>query len=241
MVQDVRRRLHAKIIQPAAARRAIRSRLRRRLPLEVWIGDSHALGMNRFPGHAFLTVGREQQVIQRVGPRLMWSLATKGFPESVERLAARIGRRAASGTVVPLFVAGEIDVRCHLVGREDYGFVVDYVERCAAVGRRMGAAKTVIVVPPPPSAACPNVEEFPILGTIEERAGAFARLRAALAAAVETRHDCVLLDASDDLMAVDGAIRPELTDDGCHTNAVGVASVRTRARALVREVVATTG
>jgi lysophospholipase L1-like esterase len=146
---------------------------------------------------------------------------------------ARVAGLGGAGNFVPVFVAGEIDVRCHLPGREpDFGFVRAYVDRAMAVANTLHAPRVVFVVPPPPSATCPNIEEFPIKGSIGDRVLAFDALRVALAAAVADHPRAELLDATDALRSDDGSMRQELTDDGCHTNSLGVAIVRARVEGL---------
>jgi hypothetical protein len=206
---------------------------RRSRAAELWIGDSHALSYNQRVHQSNFVKVRGGPIVLRVGPRLMWSLAEKGFPARVHHIARIVSRFGVAGSIVPVFVAGEIDVRCHLAGRpEDFRFVTRYVDRCREVAHTLGAARLVFAVPPPPSADCPNVEEFPIRGTIGERVTAFDSLRRALVDAVAATPGAELLDATDDLRAKDGALRSDLTDDGCHVNLDGVVVVRAVAEHL---------
>jgi len=201
-------------------------------PTELWIGDSHALCFNQPVSLAMFVRGPSGQLILRVGARLMWSLAQKGYPPRVRRVA-RVAGLGSRGSFVPVFVAGEIDVRCHLPGRDpDFGFVGAYVDRAMAIAETLHADRAVFVVPPPPSATCPNIDEFPIKGTIGDRVEAFGALRTALAEAVAGRPRAELLDVTDALGANDGSMRQDLTDDGCHTNSLGVAIVRARVAGL---------
>lgn len=206
---------------------------------ELWIGDSHAMSFNRRVGLGMFMRGPDGQVIFRIGTRLMYSIAHKGFPPRLDRLARvlrlarRLGLVGPRDGLVPFFVTGEIDVRCHLTDHdEDYGFVPLYVQRCRAAASSLGATRAVIVVPPPPSATCPDVEQFPIKGDIGARTDAFDGLRAALRDEVSRHDDLVLLDATEALADETGALRAGLTDDGCHTNLAGVALVRDRVRML---------
>ncbi len=208
-------------------------RLRSRRTTELWIGDSHAMSFNQHVGLAMFMKAPEGQLVLRVGARLMFSLATKGFPPRVHKLAGFIGRFGRPGAFVPYFVAGEIDVRCHLAHRTGpMEFVASYVERCAGIAHEVGASRLVVVVPPPPSRTVPNIEELPVVGSIEERVAAFDRLRDALASAVAATPGAGLLDATAALAAPSGELRAELTEDGCHTNLDGVALVRREVHAL---------
>jgi lysophospholipase L1-like esterase len=207
---------------------------------ELWVGDSHAVCFNQRLTAATLTRAPEGQVVWHLGPRLMHSLARQGFPSSLRRLARVVHRVGRPGAVVPVFVAGEIDVRCHLVPRAtsegfSLGFAADYVRQGCELAQLMGSSRAVFVVPPPPSVACPVLPDFPIRGSIEERVAMFGALRAALAEAVDGYAgpvEALLLDATDALADEDAGLRQDLTDDGCHTNALGVRLVRDRLREL---------
>ena len=206
---------------------------------ELWIGDSHAMSFNQRVGMGMCMRGPDGQVIFRIGTRLMYSIARKDFPSRLHRLArmVRVARRVGlvgpPEGLVPFFVTGEIDVRCHLTEHDgDYGFVSAYVQRCRAAATSLQAPRAVIVVPPPPSATCPDVEQFPIKGDIAARIAAFEGLRTALEDEVARHDDLVLLDATEALADDSGALRPDLTDDGCHTNLTGVALVRQQVRRL---------
>src|SRR3954453_23448537 len=104
---------------------------------ELWIGDSHAMSFNERVGLGMCMRGPEGQVIFRIGTRLMYSIARKDFPARLYRLARmlRIARRVGlvgdRDSIVPFFVTGEIDVRCHLTQHDgDLQFVGDYIDRC---------------------------------------------------------------------------------------------------------------
>jgi lysophospholipase L1-like esterase len=213
---------------------------RRRRPTEVWFGDSHAIFLNQDYTSAKLSRAPEGQIVWHLGGRLMWSLAHNGFPARVHRVARALRLIARPGSLVPVFVAGEIDVRCHLVPRStqpgySLDFVADYVRQARALAAEIGAPSLIIAVPVPPSDDCPKNPEYPIKGTIEERVGVFRELRRALIQAVAATGDgpeVRLVDATELLADDTGELRSELTDDGCHTNATGVRLVRTAVRGL---------
>jgi hypothetical protein len=206
---------------------------RRRRPTELWIGDSHAMSFNQRVGLGMFMRGPEGQLVFRIGTRLRYSIAQKDFPPRLARLSRAVRLARHRGGIVPFFITGEIDVRCHLTEHDgDLGFVTTYVERCRDATAALGSPVGVVVVPPPPSASCPNIEEFPIKGSIDQRIAAFEGLRSALRSVVAQYDDLLLLDATADLADATGALREELTDDGCHTNLAGVALVRPRVRSL---------
>lgn len=206
---------------------------------ELWIGDSHAMSFNRNIALGTFLTGPDGQVILRVGARLMRSLAIKDFPPRVLRICRVVGRAGIPGSVVPFFVAGEIDVRCHLADHpdEDFGFVADYVKRCHSVSRLLNADGAVVVVPPPPcdystDDYSTDLPTYRIRGSLEQRLLVFRTLRSALVDAVAPYADIELLDCTDVLAGASGAMRPDLTDDSCHTNLSGVQLVRARVRSL---------
>jgi hypothetical protein len=213
---------------------------RRSTPTELWLGDSHSIFLNKEYASGVLTRAPEGQLVWHLGPRLMHSIARNGFPPKVERRVRLLRRFSRPGSIVPVVVTGEIDVRCHLVRHSsdpdfNFDFVADYVRNVRGLAERLGAPMVVVAVPPPPSVDCPRNPEFPIQGSIAERITVFGDLREALIKAVANtsgRPRVLLLDATDLLVDGTGEFRSDLTDDGCHTNTNGVRKVRSRAHEL---------
>lgn len=206
---------------------AIRRRKRR---TELWIGDSHAMCVNRQVTNAMFMRGPEGQLILRDGARLMYSIGRKGFSPRVMRVARFVNRFGRPGALVPIFLAGEIDVRVHLPERLDspFDWVAQYVARCAEVTRLLGADRMGFFVTTPPVDVPEADVWFPITGTIEERVEAHRRLREALTRAVEPVANATLLDLTDMLAGPTGAMPIESTTDGAHTNLETVARIRAR-------------
>lgn len=237
-MRGLARRLRNWVRTAAVATRLLVA-VRRPGTAELWIGDSHAVCFNEDLTSTELTVAPEGQFVWHLGPRLMYALARDGFPRRVVRAAGFLGKVARRSAVIPVFVAGEIDVRCHLVPHSrsadfDLSFVRDYVAAGCALASTMGATVAVFAVPPPPSEDCPAVPDFPIRGSFDERIAMFTSLRAAVKSAVDEGGPvrAILLDATDELTDDVSALRSDLTDDGCHTNARGVSVVRRRFRDL---------
>ena len=200
---------------------------------ELWIGDSHAVLLNspRFPFPVLAPV-RPGQFAWHVGPLLMHSVAVRGFPVPVERLAGVIRRLPASRRLTCVFVFGEIDVRCHLAPRLEGGldtaFVARYVDRVISLMDRIGAPRGVVVVPTPPSDDVQDHVMFPVAGDLAERIECHTLVRDRLVATLRERGDARLdlLDLREVLADANGRLRSELTFDGCHTNDEGRAAVR---------------
>jgi hypothetical protein len=204
--------------------------MRRRRRTELWIGDSHAMALNRKATNSMFFRGPEGQLVLRAGPRLMYSLAKKGFPPRVMRVARLINRFGRPGSLVPIFVAGEIDLRAHLPKRPDapLDWISEYVDHCMEVARLLKADRVGFFVTPPPVDVPPEDIWFPILGTIEARVAIHRRLRAALVESVSAQPDAILIDLTDALARSDGAMPVEFTYDGVHTNLAAVRRVRSR-------------
>jgi hypothetical protein len=206
---------------------AMRRRSRRS---ELWIGDSHAMCVNRQVTNSMFMRGPEGQLILRAGARLMYSIARKGFPPRVRRVARLVNRFGRRGALVPIFLAGEIDVRVHLPQRPDdpFDWVADYVAQCMEVARLLKAERVGFFVTTPPVDVPEEDVWFPITGTIGERVAVHRRLREALAAAVDPIPNAVLLDLTDFLANPTGAMPIESTMDGAHTNLETVKRIRVR-------------
>jgi hypothetical protein len=198
-------------------------------PTELWIGDSHAVTYNREVTNGMFMRAPCGQLILRAGPRLMFSLAQHGLPPRVHRVAKFVNRFGKPGALIPVFMAGEIDVRVHLADRpeETFEFVGRYVERCLDVTRVLKAERVAFAVPPPPVDVSAADRWFPIVGSIEQRLDAHGRLRGALARAVERAPGAMLLDFTAALSGgPTGGMPVELTSDGAHTNLDAVALIR---------------
>ena len=198
---------------------------------ELWIGDSHSVLLNTAKFPLWMGPVGQGRFVWHLGPRILHSIATKGFPPRVERVADRQRRLPGAPPLTCFFVFGEIDVRCHLgprmAGGPDADFVATYVRRAVALGERFGAARVVIVTPTPPSDDIADHVMFPIAGDIAERTAAHRWMSDALVAAVPADDPKVsVLDLRPALADADGRLPAELTYDGCHTNEAGRAAVR---------------
>jgi hypothetical protein len=205
-------------------------------PTEIWFGDSHAMYYTRSRPSSYPVLTEDGLIVWHLGPRLMYSLAIKGFgplPLRAARWVSRLGRR---GALLPVFTAGEIDARAHLAPRAaagdlDVSFVAQFVTRGCELAALLKSRTAVFVSAPPESDIVPAELAYSVNGTIEERVMAQRRLTAALASAVAAHTGPVLavcVDATDLLADDAGVLRHDLTDDGHHVNARGAALVRSR-------------
>lgn len=211
-------------------------------PVSLWIGDSHSLFFNQKVTSAVLSRAENMNFVWALGPRLMWSIGQRGFPVSLS-LAARALHAfgTKSGSVVPIIIAGEIDVRCHLAsasssGNGDMSFIAGYVENGRKLADSMGSHSVIFVVPVPPGRDSGVHAKFPIVGSLDSRLEAFAALRTALALAVQEgvgSPKAHLLDATDILIDSGGQLDSSLTTDGCHVNREGALLVHQRLKHLL--------
>ncbi len=198
---------------------------------ELWIGDSHSVLLNteRFP--FFMGSIDEGRFIWHLGPRIMHSIGTRGFPSVVRLHARKLGRLPASRRLTCVYVFGEIDVRCHLAPRLsedlDDSWVTSYVAKAVELSDAIGAARVVIVTPPPPSDEIADHVMFPIAGDIDERTAAHTWLTERVIAAVPADDPRIsVIDLRTALADELGRLPAALTDDGCHTNEAGRVAVR---------------
>lgn len=205
---------------------AMRRRSRR---TELWIGDSHAMGINRTVTNGMF-MRAPRGIVLRGGARLMFSLANKGFPPRVMRVARFVNRFGRPGALVPIFSAGDIDIRVHLPKRPDapLDFVEPYVERCVEVAHLLKADRIGFFLPPPPVDVPEEHVWFPITGTIEERVAVHDRVREALVRVVAEVPGGVIVDVNDVLVGANGGMPVQYTTDGAHTNAPTIARIQAR-------------
>jgi hypothetical protein len=202
-----------------------------RMP-RLWIGDSHTMFFAGSPSRYPLYRAGCGDFVWHIGPRLMYSLAREGFPRAVGRLARWLRWTRLGSRVVLIFVAGEIDVRCHMAAAPDRirsaEFAGRYLEATSALAGRAGTSRFVVTVPVPPSDDYHDNPGFPIRGTLAQRLAAHAALREALHAARSSDEslDLRLVDATPQLARADRGLRAEFTFDGCHVNPDGAAIVR---------------
>ena len=186
----------------------------------IWLGDSHVSFLAGGPPRWALVSKRSGDVICWLGPRLMFSIATRGFPTyQIRRLARIAGPRTQLAILL-----GEIDVRVHLGkavarGDLDLAFVDEYVRNVADLASRC-RRHPVLVVPVPP-AGDENLEhQYPKVGALEDRVLAQLALASKLKEAGHA-YGVDIFDASRELSLSDGSLRSEFTDDGFHLNARG--------------------
>lgn len=201
---------------------------------EVWAGDSNSQLIPDTKMGAPLRHVAEGVWACHLGPRLQYSIATKGLNPAFVKVLARIGRLKGARDIVWIYSFGEIDVRCKLVPKMDqpgaFDFTAQYLDRIREVARVSGVDRIVVYLPSPESDIALEQIGFPVVGTLEERVECMRRLWASMRAAAEqlpAGDPRVLLLDPEPLMADErGVWRREFTYDGLHTNNAGREVIR---------------
>ena len=194
----------------------------------LWIGDSHASFISGIK-LSQLFGNKSNTSLVWLGPRLMYSISKKGFPFYVH-LSLKLSRRNTN----VIFVLGEIDVRVHLVARNDYqfDFAKDYIDLIASFKEKYKGLNFLVVSPLPPSDLGAQDEKLPRNGSLAQR----IQTNAALTSKLKDlcfHHNVQFLDITELICAKDGSLAPKFTLDGCHCNHVGSAKIKEKISTLL--------
>ena len=193
-------------------------------PSLIWIGDSHAhfIANNKEPLKRVAVTNNNHLVIY-LGPRLLYSVATKGF--QFNYMAKAILHLASQSQPV-IFVFGEIDCRVHLVskvkplGQDIFdGIAANFLYTVKGMVRQFNLGEPILLSPVPPSDLGQSSNNYPRNGSILQRIAVTRSLTDALIKTASSH--CICLDLSHLLSDDIGALRSSLTDDGVHTNTKG--------------------
>lgn len=208
---------------------------------EVWAGDSNSQLIPDTKMGAPLRHVTDGVWACHLGPRLQYSIATKGLAPAFMKLLARVGRLKGARDIVWIYSFGEIDVRCKLVPKMDepgaFDFTAQYLERMREVARVSGVDRIVILVPHPESDIALEQIGFPVVGSLEERVECMRRLHASMHASAERLAGgtprVILMDNTAAMSDERGVWRREFTYDGLHTSNAGRTLVRNALAELV--------
>lgn len=198
------------------------------------VGDSHAVILG---GGRLETARRIQRAsdignayIVWLGPKLLHSVARKGFPPWVRVLmSAALTRMAGAAGVRIDLVFGEIDVRCHLASRlrrvgpaAVEGLGDEFVAFLRACVENQGVLEVRYHEPTPPSDLGMQNKAFPRAGTLAERIECHRLLARRIAAGIAARFGndprVLFIPNPPGARLEDGSLNPGWTDDGCHFN-----------------------
>lgn len=193
-------------------------------PVLIWIGDSHAhfIANNGEPLKR-VTLTNNNHLVVYLGPRLLYSVATKGF--QFDYMTTAILHLASQSQPVVL-VFGEIDCRVHLVSKVKPleqnifdGIASNFLDNVNGMVRQFNFGEPILLSPVPPSDLGQSLNKYPRNGSILQRISVTRSLTAALIKTASSH--CICLDLSQLLSDDIGALRSSLTDDGVHTNTRG--------------------
>jgi hypothetical protein len=205
----------------------------REQPKMIWIGDSHSRYINGSGQSAKrYEATKSSELVIWVGPRLLYSIAKKGF--RLNPLDRKLLRRFGKDSTC-VFVFGEIDCRAHLASgfrfmdQEELTTISEeYKNQILELASRYNFSHCIVVSPIPPSNFGLIDPKFPRVGSLDERVLATNALTNSLTKLGE--QNFAILDLSSFLASEDGTLNPSYSQDGVHVNSVGATIIRNRLR-----------
>jgi len=185
------------------------------------IGDSHAVAVHSALDHGFIKKLFPIYYLERLGPRLMYSVSQKGF-----LLSNRTIRKLKLMRFDRVYViVGEIDCRVFLSDESRpytrvSTWVNDFLNECEKLSRELEVPELVIVGPLPPSDIGYEDSRYPRTGSISGRVNATKWLSETLLNEIALNHEGKVryLDIWSQITSKDSTLEPKFTDDGVHIN-----------------------
>lgn len=189
--------------------------------VSLLIGDSHAVAIYSALNQGSTKHLSSKYYLERLGPRLMYSISKKGF-----LLRERTIRKLKLLRFDRIFViVGEIDCRVYLSDEtrdntKDSAWVRDFLKKCVNMSGLLGISDLVIVSPPPPSDIGDGDPRFPRTGSISSRVKATNWLAETLQNEIALNYDgeVKFFDIWTQVTRSDSTLDPKYTDDGVHIN-----------------------
>lgn len=184
------------------------------------LGDSHAI---QFYKHLVSGSSEDRSILFWLGPKLMHTIAIKGFGISFLQLAVlKIWRPQEC-----LIWIGEIDVRMHMVKHMNtpsgsLEWVDTFFEKLVSLYKQLGEPDLTLFSPVPQVDKNNEGSEFPAFGSLSDRVHVQKELVSKCRFVIADRVLPIkYLDVTIDLQNQDGSLKKNLTDDNCHLNAKG--------------------
>jgi len=161
-----------------------------------------------------------------VGPRLMYSIAHKGFP--VSRMEKSALKRMNFSAIC--FSFGEIDIRAHLAENPDFlhastNWINLYIMKCIEFANDVCGKLAVIIIPPPPSDWAFDNISFPKRGDLQQRVSAHNTVRKLLLQSASDTRNITAIDLTNEFSDQQGELSRQFSDDGCHINFHGASMI----------------
>lgn len=189
------------------------------------VGDSHAVSFYNY----FCKMDVEHScLLFWLGPRLMYSIAKKGFDLSIPQVL--LFRLWKPDYLVLLL--GEIDVRTQLAdmrkGRElPIDWISSYLYAAVELARKIGEPKILFVEPVAQTDSSNNDPRFPRVGSLSRRIEAHGEIVKSMRSLLPLTEysDSKFIPISYPISTSEGVLKSEFTDDGCHLNDLGLSLV----------------
>ena len=198
---------------------ALRSFSKRNISL--LIGDSHAVAIHSALNHEFTKKLTPSYYLERLGPRLMYSISKKGFLLR-ERTIRKLKLMRFDRVYV---IVGEIDCRVYLSDEslpyaKDSIWVRDFLKECDELRRELEVSELVMVGPPPPSDIDFEYSQYPRAGSISARVNATKWLSETLQNEIALHYEGKVrfIEIWSQVTNRDSTLDPNFTDDGVHIN-----------------------
>ena len=189
--------------------------------VSLLIGDSHAVAIYSALNHGSTKLLSPNYYLERLGPRLMYSISKKGFLFR-ERTIRKLKLMRFDRVYV---IVGEIDCRVYLSDEtrhntKDSAWVRDFLKKCANMSVLLGISDLVIVGPLPPSDIGFEDPRYPRTGSISSRVKATKWLTETLQNEIALNYDGEVrfIDIWSQVTKSDSILDPNYTDDGVHIN-----------------------
>lgn len=195
------------------------------------VGDSHSPFLAGNQLKRFYR-GEENFYCLYLGPRLLHSVATKGFPSLAFVMLSHLHWNSV------IFILGEIDVRVFLANKERSFRVSDqvaasYLTECVRISEVLKSKSVMVLAPVPPSNLGKENLRFPRNGSLQARVKAFNDLNALLDKNCR-KYSVPFIDTRKILTNSSGSLKKKLTNDGCHLNSRGSSLVREHLLTLLK-------
>jgi hypothetical protein len=211
--------LSKKIIIRSVGRLQTKRILRRSHMSEItWLGDSHAAFLSGTTIKS-LNADLNKSPLIWLGPRLMFSVSKKGFPDF---LFSKSNAGLLKGRSTLVISLGEIDVRAHLSKKGSnvdlVEWVGNYVLKVLELSKHLEPLCTIIVGPVPPSPHGEKNSRLPTVGPLDRRIHFTSTLELTLEEKIRDVAKLFFIPLSPLLAKTDGTLRENFVLDGIHTS-----------------------
>ena len=197
---------------------------KRSSPRVLSIGDSHAV---HFYKYLLDTIPNNQNVLCWLGPRLMYSVAKRGFCLTrLQEIALKVWKPQYC-----FIWLGEIDVRMHLVKqgystKADLVWLENFIIQLEVFWLQLGKPNLILFSPVPQISDSIFASEYPAYGSFHNRVEAQNALILQLQSlASKVSFPLNFIEITTTLQDTNGHLLPAYSDDSCHLNFFGFKTI----------------